>query len=141
MTDDDDHAGVEGAVDEGQPPAQPAWVGVATFIVRSIARLWIAVMLLVVAAFAGIAVYQFSQSTGELTQLQKAPGPRAYAVVAYRRELAREIRAYGRNWRDEEAVPTPPSRPELLEEIDLARARNAELRRTVPGTGPIAPPR
>ena len=72
----------------------------------------------------------------ELAELRKAPGPQSYAVVAYRRELARQILSYRRNWEDADTVPTPPSRPRLMFEIDVARQRNAEFRRAATGIPP-----
>ena len=92
-------------------------------IVRAIARLWVTSLLLLAAAFSGIAVYQLFQTQAQLRELRKSPGPEAYAVVAYRRELERQIRAYEQGWRPD-AVPSPPPRPALLEEIDLARRRD-----------------
>jgi hypothetical protein len=99
------------------PRRSLSWFGV---IVRLAAQLWVILLLLAAAAFGGIAVNQFLQKQAQLSELREAPGPDAYAVVAYRRELERQVRAYRRSWRTD-AVPAPPSRPRLMEEIDLAR--------------------
>lgn len=143
MTDDEDtDERVVETEARASVPETPAWVTVTTWIVRGLTRLWVICLILFAAAFAGISVYQLGQSHAALNELRQAPGADAYAVVAYRHELARQIRAYRRNWRNSDAVPIPPDRPLLLEETDLARARNAEFRRPAtpssgqPGGGP-----
>jgi hypothetical protein len=108
-------------------------------LVRAIARLWVISLLLATAAFSGIAVYQLFETRAELAELRKSPGPDAYAIVAYRRELERQIRANDQRWR-EEAVPAPPPRPRLLEEIDLARYREPQRARTTTTLAPISAP-
>ena len=115
-----------------QPVPEPAWIGVVSWLVRALARAWVIGLLLFSAAFAGIGAYKAYETRAELTEIRKAPGPQSYAVVAYRRELARQIRAYSRNWRDSDAVPQPPSRPRILSEIDAARQRGADLNRPPP---------
>jgi hypothetical protein len=124
--------GVETAaeVDEAypaQPVSGPAWWSALAWCLRALARVWVVGLLIFSAAFAGIGAYKAYETRAELAEIRKAPGPQAYAVVAYRRELARQIRAYGRHWRDPDAVPEPPERPRLLYEIDNARQRSAEL--------------
>jgi hypothetical protein len=94
-------------------------------LVRTVARVWVMGLLLLAAAFSGVAVYQLFERQAELRELRKGPGPEAYAVVAYRRELERQVQALERGWR-EDVVPTPPPRPRLLEEIDLARHREQD---------------
>jgi hypothetical protein len=113
--------------DDGSEAVQTSGATLSLFglIVRLVARLWVTSLLLLAAAFGGISVYQLLQTRAELAELREAPGPEAYAVVAYRRELERQIQAYSRNWRAE-AVPAPPPRPRLLEEIDIARPRERE---------------
>lgn len=111
-------------------------MALAGLIIRTIARLWVVCLLLVGAAFAGITLNQMMQRQAQLNELRKEPGPDAYAVVAYQRELERQIRAYNQNWRSE-SVPTPPPRPRLLEDIDLARLRNREISQ---GSAPSAAP-
>lgn len=108
-------------------------------VVRAVARLWVISLLLTTAAFSGISVYQLLQTQAELTELRKTPGPDAYAVVAYRRELERQIRANDQRWR-EESVPQPPPRPRLLEEIDLARRREPVRASTSRELAPISAP-
>ncbi|MGE3141788.1 MAG: hypothetical protein AB7L65_00565 [Hyphomonadaceae bacterium] len=103
---------------------------IVTWAVRALARFWVVCLLLLAAAFGGISVFQYMQMKAQLNELRAAPGAQSYAVVAYRRELARQVHAYSRDWDDLEVLPTPPARPRLLEEIDLARQRNAEIRRS-----------
>jgi hypothetical protein len=108
-------------------PAPPAsrisWVAL---IVRTLARVWIVLLLLAGAAFGGVAVTQVFAKQAELARLRQEPGPNAYAILAYRAELKRQIEAISAD-RSVDSVPTPPARPVLLEEIDLARARNAAI--------------
>ncbi len=111
--------------------APAAGMAVLALIVRTLARLWVIGLLLLGAAFAGIAINQMMQRQAQLEELRRRPGPDAYAIVAYRRELERQLRAYSQNWRSD-SVPTPPQRPRLLEDIDLARARNRELTQAAP---------
>jgi hypothetical protein len=117
--------------EEEHHEAPPPNKGLAflAWLVRTVARVWVIGMMVVAAGFGGIAVYQFYQSRAELAEVQQAPGDQSYAVVAYRRELARQIEAYSHDWENWEAVPQPPSRPRLMEEIDIVRARNAEIAR------------
>lgn len=89
-------------------------------VVRAVARIWLTGLILMATAFAGIAIFALVQTHAELHELRKSPGPDAYAVVAYRRELERQLLALDDGWGDE-VVPRPPARPRLLEEIDLAR--------------------
>jgi hypothetical protein len=88
--------------------------------VRALARLWVISLLFVTAAFSGIAIYHLYQTRAELAELRQEPGPDAYAILAYKRELERQIRANAKTWHADVA-PTPPPRPRLMEEIDLAR--------------------
>jgi hypothetical protein len=127
MTDDEPTVSAETETYAVQPTAQPAWVGVLAWCVRALARVWVVGLLVFAAAFAGIGVYKTFETRAELTEMRKAPGPQPYAVVAYRRELARQIRAYSRNWNNPDAVPQPPPRPRLLSEIDAARDQGAGL--------------
>jgi hypothetical protein len=106
-------------------PPLPAFSWVA-LLVRMLARAWVVLLLLGAAAFGGVAVTQVLQKQAELEELRREPGPSAYAVLAYRAELERQIQALNAD-RTVDAVPSPPSRPALLEEIDLARARNATV--------------
>ncbi|MDZ4778554.1 MAG: hypothetical protein SGJ23_17375 [Alphaproteobacteria bacterium] len=96
------------------------------WVARSVVRLWVVGLLVAAAMGSGVALNQMFQARGQLESLRAEPGPDAYAVVAYRRELARQIETMGRN-RTEEAVPQPPPRPQLLEEIDIARQRNQQV--------------
>jgi hypothetical protein len=106
------------------PPApRVSWIAL---IVRTLARAWIVLLLLTGAALGGVAVTQVFVKQAELEQLRREPGPNAYAILAYRAELKRQIEAISSN-RAADSVPTPPTRPVLLEEIDLARARNAAI--------------
>lgn len=116
--------------------ASPSMLGV---VARALARLWVISLLLFAAAFGGIAVNLLLQSQAQLAVLRRAPGPDAYAVVAYRRELERQVRAYSRDWRTD-AVPSPPARPRLMEEIDLARPPDRERVRGATELAPISAP-
>ena len=143
MTASDDSAT---RIEEETPyPAPRTWRTMFGGIAQLVARIWIVGLLLVGAGFAGVSANQMAQAQAQLRQLRAAPGPDAYAVAAYRRELERQVRAYQRDWRSE-AVPTPPTRPRLLEEIDLARARNSDAPAQGPrtgvgaGAGPISAP-
>lgn len=107
-----------------------AWVG------RSVVRLWVVGLLVAAAMGSGMALNQMFQAQGQLQSLREEPGPDAYAIVAYRRELARQIENMGR-LRSEDAVPQPPARPALLEEIDIARQRNRQI---VSQAGAVSPP-
>jgi hypothetical protein len=108
------------------PSPTPAGGSMIALIVRTLARLWVVLLLLAGAAFGGVAVTQVFQKQAELEELRREPGANAYAVLAYRAELERQIQAI-RDDRQMEAAPEPPLRPALLEEIDLARARNGSL--------------
>lgn len=111
------------------PSPAPAFSWVA-LVVRMLARAWVVLLLLGAAAFGGVAVTQVLQKQAELEELRREPGPSAYAVLAYRAELERQIQALNAD-RTVDAVPAPPSRPALLEEIDMARARNATVSQAV----------
>jgi hypothetical protein len=111
------------AASRSQLPGLP----MIALVVRALARIWVVLLLLAGAAFAGVAVTQVFQKRAELEELRREPGASAYAVVAYRAELERQIEAMNAD-RRMDAVPAPPSRPALMEEIDLARTRNAALR-------------
>jgi hypothetical protein len=100
-----------------------SWVAL---LARMLARAWIVLLLLTAAALGGMAVTQVFVRQAELEALRQAPGPNSYAVLAYRAELQRQIEAISAD-RTMDAAPTPPARPLLLEEIDLARARNAAI--------------
>lgn len=120
--------------DMGRPA--PSLFGV---IVRAAAQFWVVALLLFAAAFAGVSFSQMMQKQARLAELRAATGPDAYAVVAYRRELERQVRAYSMNWRDE-TVPTPPARPQLMQELDLARPREPERGRAARELAPISAP-
>lgn len=107
----------------------------ATWVARSVVRLWVVGLLVGAAMGSGVALNQMFQTEGQLESLREEPGADAFAVVAYRRELARQIEEMGRI-RAEDAVPQPPARPALLEEIDIARQRNRQI---VTQTGAAAP--
>lgn len=117
-------------VTEARP--SPASSGFSWFalLVRTLARVWVVLLLLAAAAFGGVAVTQVFVKQAELAQLRRDGGPDAYAVLAYRAELQRQIDAIGADRRID-AVPAPPARPVLLEEIDLARARNEGITQAV----------
>jgi hypothetical protein len=111
----------------------PSGRNVFAWVVFALARLWVVCLLLVAAAVAGISVYEYAQSQQELSQVREAPGEHAYAVVAYRRELARQIEEMELSEADyieSGTLPLPPERPRLLVEIDNLRERNAEERRS-----------
>jgi hypothetical protein len=110
------------------PPNAPS-LPLAALVIRTLARVWVVLLLLAAAAFGGVAVNQVFQKRAELAALRSEPGPSAYAVVAYRAELERQIEAI-RADRRMDAAPSPPPRPALMEEIDLARSRNATLGRS-----------
>src|SRR5690348_3920945 len=74
-------------------------ISILGFVLRLAARIWVTSLLLAAAAFGGISVYQLMQTRAELSELRKQPGPESYAVVAYQRELERQVRAYEQNWR------------------------------------------
>jgi hypothetical protein len=120
---------------EAHEETRPSF-GLFGVLVRALARVWVTGLLLAAAAFTGVAVNNLLQTQAQLREIRKSPGPEAYAVVAYRRELERQIRAYENGWR-EDAVPSPPPRPQLLEEIDLARQRGRE--RVAVGSTELAP--
>jgi hypothetical protein len=106
-------------------PAPPG-INWAALIVRTLARAWVVLLLLGAAAFCGVAATQVFVRQAELEELRREPGPNAYAILAYRAELERQIEAIGADRRID-AIPAAPARPALLEEIDLARARNAAI--------------
>lgn len=99
---------------------------ILALVVRALARAWVVLLLLAGAAFGGVSVTQVFQKQAELEDLRREPGPGAYAVLAYRAELERQIAAIKAD-RAMDAAPAPPPRPALMEEIDLARTRNATL--------------
>ena len=102
------------------------------WFVRALARLWVVSLLLVAAAVAGISVYELNRTYRELGEVREEPGPASYAVVAYRRELARQVDDMKRDEVDfvsTETLPIPPDRPRQLVEIDSLRQRNALGRR------------
>jgi hypothetical protein len=103
---------------------------------RIVSRLWVVGLLVAAAMGSGVALNQMFQAEMRLQALRQEPGPDAYAIVAYRRELARQIEVY-RRARTADVVPQPPPRPRLLEEIDIARQRNRDL---VIGPSTAAPP-
>lgn len=114
--------GAQEAQEADFAPVQP-WTAI---VFRAVARLWVIGLLLAAAVVTGMALNQLLQAESRLQALRKEPGPEAYAVVAYRRELERQIETY-RQRRTADTVPVPPARPRLLEEIDLARQRNMDL--------------
>lgn len=103
-------------------------------VVRAFTQFWVVCLLLLAAAFGGVTANELLQKQARLAELREAPGPDAYAVVAYRRELERQVRAYSMNWRQDTA-PMPPARPRLMEEVDLARPREPARARA----GELAP--
>ena len=107
-------------------PALPEWTAWSGLLMRALARVWVVGLLVVAAVGSGIALNQMYQSEAKLEELRREPGPDAYAIVAYRRELERQLKAYAKD-RTSDSVPAPPPRPRLLEEIDLARQRNAAI--------------
>jgi hypothetical protein len=123
-----DEAETEGeAVAEARAaPSQTSGISVLALVVRTLARIWVVLLLLTGAGFVGVAVTQVFQQQAQLKDLRGQPGANAYAVLAYRAELQRQIQAISSD-RQIESVPAPPARPVLLEEIDLARARNGAL--------------
>jgi hypothetical protein len=111
----------------------PSGRPVFAWVVFALARLWVVCLLLVAAAVAGISVYEYAQSQQELSQVRESPGEQSYAVVAYRRELARQIEEMEVNEADyieSGTLPLPPERPRLLVEIDNLRERNASASRS-----------
>jgi len=106
-----------------EPQTWVVWVG---RIGRLVSRLWVVGLLLAAAMGSGVALNQMFQAQSRLESLRQEPGPDAYAIVAYRRELARQIEVY-RRARTADVVPQPPPRPRLLEEIDIARQRNQDV--------------
>ena len=130
--DDDEEHHVEVEEEEALPTRAPIFVTA----LNTLARIWVICLLLLAAGFAGVAVNQYWQARSELRELRADPGPDAYAVVAYRHELQRQIDLYRRDWRAE-AIPTPPPRPRLLEEIDLQRRQNRHVSPSAGGTGQV----
>ena len=118
-----DNAPIDAEAEEVPPAERRTIVGP---VLNFVARVWVIGLLLFAAGFAGVAANQYWQAQSELHRLRAEPGPDAYAIVAYRHELQRQIDEYRRDWRAE-AIPTPPTRPKLLEEIDLQRLRNPRL--------------
>lgn len=98
----------------------------AAWVAKSVVRLWVVGLLVAAAMGSGVALNQMFQAQAQLEALREEPGPDVFAVIAYRRELARQIEEMGRV-RSEDAVPQPPARPVLLEEIDIARQRNRQV--------------
>lgn len=96
------------------------WLG---RIGRMASRIWVVALLVLAAMGSGVALNQYFQAQMQLEALRRDPGPDAYAIVAYKREMERQMEAYSRA-RSADAVPQPPVRPRLLEDIDIARARN-----------------
>jgi hypothetical protein len=117
---------------------QRPWLGLAGWAVRSVARVWVICLLVTSAIASGVSLNQMLTARAELDNLREAPGADAYAVVAYRAELRRQLDAYKRD-RSAEATPTPPSRPRLVEEIDIARLRNADNVAPTPSQRSSAP--
>ncbi len=117
-------------VAQARAVASPPGVSGFALVVRAVARAWIVLLLLGAAAFGGVAVTQVFVRQAELEELRREPGPNAYAILAYRAELQRQIEAISAD-RAVDATPVPPARPVLLEEIDLARARNAGIAQSV----------
>jgi hypothetical protein len=102
------------------------------WFIRALARLWVVSLVLVTAAAAGIAVYELNQTYRELHVAREEPGAASYAVVAYRRELARQVDNMKRDEVDyltTETLPVPPERPRQLADIDSLREDNAAIRR------------
>jgi hypothetical protein len=116
---------------------QRPWLAWAGWAARSIARIWVICLLVTCAIASGVSLNQMLTARGELDSLREAPGADAYAAVAYRAELRRQLDAYKRD-RSAEATPTPPARPRLVEEVDIARLRNADNIAPTPSTR--APP-
>lgn len=142
MSSTEEHAQWTTDTGELPQPAPSGWARAAMWCARALAQLWVLSLLLFAAAFAGIAAYQSIDKRAELVELRKAPGQQPYAVVAYRRELARQIHVYSHERSNLDAVPSPPSRPRLMAEIDRVRQRSLELRRIVqqPPPPPTAAP-
>jgi hypothetical protein len=127
MNDTHESPSVEVEAPSSPPASVIANLGMwATRLGRFVSRLWVVGLLVTAAMGSGVALNQMFQAEMRLQALRQEPGPDAYAVVAYRRELARQIEAYKRA-RTAEVVPQPPPRPRLLEEIDIARRRNQDL--------------
>lgn len=98
------------------------WFGAG---VRAFARLWVVGLLVAAAIASGVALNQMFQAQSDLDAARRLTGPDGYAIVAYKRELERQLEEYRRSGYAT-VTPAPPPRPRLLEEIDLARARNRE---------------
>lgn len=124
---------IDAEVEEVQPEERRS---VLAPVLNFVARIWVICLLLFAAGAAGVAVNQYWQAQAELHRLRAEPGADAYAIVAYRHELQRQIDLYRRDWRAE-TIPAPPTRPKLLEEIDLQRLRNP---RTASSLGGATPP-
>lgn len=116
------------------PTPWTAWSGL---IMRAIARAWVIGLLVMAAVGSGFALNQMFQAQARLDELRGAPGPDAYAIVAYRRELERQLKSYAKD-RTSDSVPMAPPRPRLLEEIDLARQRNQGIGLAPPAGGRLA---
>jgi hypothetical protein len=103
----------------------PTWQTWVRWGARSVARLWVVVMLAAAAVVSGMTFSLMLESRDRLAELSKEPGPDAYAVLAYRQELQAQLDAAKRN-RYPNVTPTPPLRPRLMEEVDIARRRNKD---------------
>ena len=114
--------------------AAPSWTVWSALAMRALARLWVIGLLVAVAVGSGFALNQMFQAQARLDELRSAPGPDAYAIVAYRREIERQLKSYAKD-RTSDSVPAPPPRPRLLEEIDLTRRRNQDMALASPTGG------
>lgn len=106
---------------------------------RAATRIWLVALIVGAAIVSGIALNQMFQTQAQLDSLRKEPGPEAYAIVAYRQELRQQLEAFKKR-RTLDAVPQPPPRPRLLEEIDIARKRNQDVLLNRPGAQPSTLP-
>jgi hypothetical protein len=91
-------------VETASPPPPVVASGISIWIARlgrTLSRLWVVALLVTAAMGSGVALNQMFQAEMRLQSLRQEPGPDAYAIVAYRRELARQI----------ELHPPPPPPP------------------------------